>query len=226
MSTELTPREHDDMRELLIAGTQRIRPARSNRVRISTALAIVLVAGAVGGVATAALNAGRDGARVGGEPAPGITEPSPTDTEPDPAIRDPGPSVPAPDSTEMDPGEVMPTTTTVDPPAPGTHMSLEPVPIYDNRLILGTSNSLDAQGVDTRSAQGFQSVGHIHPWIADLKNGEGQCILIRNNYTTGGWSEIVCDEDGQPASVEREVDGALLRFTIVDDGIQVYGVPG
>jgi hypothetical protein len=119
----------------------------------------------------------------------------------------------------------MPTTTTVAPPAPGSHLSLQPVPIYDNRLILGTGVSLEAQGIDTRSAQGFQSVGLIHPWIADLKNGNGRCILIRADYDTGGWSEIVCDKDGVPASVEREVDGHVLRFTILYDGIQVYSVP-
>ncbi len=219
MSTQLTPREHDDMRDLLIASTQRIRPAKSSRVRVSTAVAIVLVAGAVGGVATAALNTGRqDGSPVGGDPTPTITQPNP-------AISDPGPAVPAPDSTEIEPGEVMPTTTTVAAPAEGTHLSLQPVPIYDNRLILGTGNSLDSQGIDVRSAQGFQSVGLIHPWIADLKDQTGQCILIRRDYVTGGWTEIVCDENGVPASVEREVDGALLRFTITGDVVDVFNVP-
>jgi hypothetical protein len=111
------------------------------------------------------------------------------------------------------------------PPAPGTYVTLRPDPVLDaDRLILGTGVWLDEQGIDVSSAHGFESVGTIHPWTAKLKDGSGQCILIRSDYGTGGWSEIVCNTDGVPAWVERAVGGAVLRFTIAGDGVQVYNV--
>lgn len=220
MSDELTPREHDDMRDLLLAGTQRIRPAVSRRAWLSAAVAIVLVAGAVGGVVATAVNiAPRGDARVASDPT---ATPPPAEPDPHPVMPDPGHVARDPNSTQIDPGEVMPTTTTVEPPAPGAHLRLQPVPIYDDRLILGTASSLEAQGIDVPSAQGFQSVGSIHPWIANQKDGTGRCLLIRQDYDGGGWSEIVCDAGGVPASVEREVDGRTLLFTIVDGAVDVY----
>ena len=97
--------------------------------------------------------------------------------------------------------------------------------LTSERFILGTGIALDEQGIDVGSAHGFQSVDSLHPWIADLKDGRGKCILLRSDYVTGGWSDIVCDEDGVPAVVERERDGALLRFTILGDAVDVYSVP-
>lgn len=56
MNDGMTPREHDDVRSLLLAGAQRIRPAASRRTILSAAVSLIVVAGVVGGVATAALS--------------------------------------------------------------------------------------------------------------------------------------------------------------------------
>ncbi len=208
MSDELTPREHDDMRDLLLAGTQRIRPAASHRAKIAAAFAVVLVAGTVGGITATALYAPERG-----DP-PAAVEPSPALTPRAPIVTEPS-----------DPTSPWWLTASVPPPARGTHSSLDPVPGYDDQLILGSGIWLEAQGIDIASAQGFQSVGLIHPWIADMQHGGGQCILIRKDYSTGGWSEVVCDTAGAAASVERRVDGVLLRFTIADGRIDVFALP-
>ncbi len=215
MTEELTPREHDDMRDLLLAGTQRIRPAGSHRFLISAGVAIVLIAGTVAGVTATALYGPRqDGSALSPRPAPTLTDEAAPTPAPEPAevIEVPGAGTAA-------------RMRAVLPPAPGTYLSLRQDPILDDRLILGTSASLDAQGIDVSSAHGFQSVDTIHPWTANLKDGSGKCILIRQNYSTGGWSAIVCDAHGVPASVEREIDGALMRFTISGDAVDVYGIP-
>ena len=50
--------EHDEMRDLVLAGTQRIRPAAARRLRLAAAGVTLLLVGAlVGGVATGALRA-------------------------------------------------------------------------------------------------------------------------------------------------------------------------
>lgn len=53
----LSPREHQDMRDALLAGTQRIRPVGAHRMQIIAAsVALVLVAGVTGGaIATASM---------------------------------------------------------------------------------------------------------------------------------------------------------------------------
>ncbi|NLP83741.1 hypothetical protein HF576_07770 [Microbacterium sp. CFH 90308] len=57
MNDELSPREHADMRDLVMAGAQRIRPVGKHRMQIvAGAAAFVLIAGIAGGaVATATL---------------------------------------------------------------------------------------------------------------------------------------------------------------------------
>lgn len=53
----LTPREHDELRDLVLAGTHRIKPVGAHRMQIIAAsVALVLVAGVTGGaVATASM---------------------------------------------------------------------------------------------------------------------------------------------------------------------------
>lgn len=211
MTEELTSREQLQMQDTLLAATQRIRPAVSRRATIPAVIAVVLVAGTVGGIVTTSLNS----ARV----PDGPIAPAPTET-----IIDPLPTLSTPLPIATEPGApALPRRVTAPPPA--THLTLQPVPEYDVRLILGTSEGLHTQGIDVASAQGFQSVSGIHPWIANLRDGSGQCILIRKDYQSGGWSEIVCDAGGAPAAVEREVDGDVLRFTIVDGHIDVTVLP-
>jgi hypothetical protein len=56
----LSPREHDEMRDLVLAGTQRIRPAGDHRARfVAASAALVLVGVVAGGVLVAALRDGR-----------------------------------------------------------------------------------------------------------------------------------------------------------------------
>jgi hypothetical protein len=234
MNDELTRREHDDMRDLLMAGTQRIRPATSRRLRIAGLVAVVLVAATVGAVTATALSGDRLGAPAG-PPSPGVTHaptpshaptqaPAPSQT---PVLAQPTPMSATGEDVEGVGGHWT-RLPAIFPPAPGTHIVLEPDPVLTSRrFILGTSVALDEQGIDVESAHGLQSVDSLHPWIADLKDGTGKCILMRTDYRTGGWSDVVCDAPGVPAVVvrERERDGALLRFTIVGDAIDVYGVP-
>ncbi|MFD4957297.1 hypothetical protein [Microbacterium sp. NPDC058389] len=221
MNDELTPREHDDMRDLLIAGTQRIRPAAPRRARIAGIVAVVLVAATVGGVTATALSGHRLEAPAGPSPSPTTTH-GPSQA---PVLAEPTPMSATGEDVEGVGGQWT-RLPAVFPPAPGTHFALAPDPVLTaRRFILGTSVALDEQGIDVGSAHGFQSVDTLHPWIADLKDGDGMCILLRTDYVTGGWSDIVCDQAGVPAVVERELDGALLRFTIVGGAIDVFSVP-
>jgi hypothetical protein len=67
----LSPREHDELRDLVLAGTQRIRPAGAYRAQLVAAgVALVLVGAVTGGILTATL--GSDDA-----PAP-VTTPAPS----------------------------------------------------------------------------------------------------------------------------------------------------
>ncbi|HET6301608.1 hypothetical protein [Microbacterium sp.] len=78
MSGELTPRERAEMRDLVLAGTQRIRPAGRRRSQaIAAAIALVLIGGVSGGAITTAALLGQDAS-----PAP-VTTPTenPTPTE-------------------------------------------------------------------------------------------------------------------------------------------------
>lgn len=70
----LSPFEHDEMRDLVLAGTQRIRPAGSRRGHIvGAAVALLLVGGLVGGVLTWTLREQNSPALVRATPAPATT---------------------------------------------------------------------------------------------------------------------------------------------------------
>lgn len=100
MSTddELTPREHNEMRDLLVAGTQRIRPAGSHRAQfVAAGVALILVGAVTGGIFTAALRddsapnpvASADSQQTGTIPNGGTPPPStPSDLDPQAWIRD------------------------------------------------------------------------------------------------------------------------------------------
>ena len=69
----LSAREHDEMRDLVLAGTQRIRPAGTRRAQfVAIGVALVLVGAVTGGVVTATL-------RDDGTLAP-VSTPSPSPT--------------------------------------------------------------------------------------------------------------------------------------------------
>jgi hypothetical protein len=89
----LTPREHSEMRDLVLAGTQRIRPAESHRTQLVAAgVALILVGAVTGGVVTTALNReGRPGPVASGDSIPNIGTPPPstaTDVDPQEWIRE------------------------------------------------------------------------------------------------------------------------------------------
>lgn len=99
MNDELSAREHADMRDVVMAGAQRIRPAGRHRTQlVAAAVALVLIGGVTGGaVTTAALLA---------------TEQTPAPAE----SRTPTPTRTAPTPTPT----VSPTPTPEEPPAPVT----------------------------------------------------------------------------------------------------------
>lgn len=74
----LSPREHAELRDVLLAGTQRIKPAGAHRMQlIAASVALVLVAGVTGGaIATAAI--------FGSEAIPPAVTPTPTESSPAP----------------------------------------------------------------------------------------------------------------------------------------------
>jgi len=149
MTDPMTPREHDDMRDLLLAGTQRIRPAAGPRLLVAAAVAVVVVAGVVGAVATTVLTR---------EPAPPVTS-SPACDAPDPsqALLPPA-AVPSGGSTvTLDP----------DPCLTATREQGEAA-WFD-----------ETKKVDVGSLRGFQSIAGLQPWTARLDDGRGPCLLLR-----------------------------------------------
>ena len=68
MSDQLTPQEHGDIRDLLLAGSQKIKPSGARRALIPTTVAIVLVVGVVGTVVATTL--GGNTGQVAGTPQP------------------------------------------------------------------------------------------------------------------------------------------------------------
>lgn len=82
----LSPREHSEMRDILLAGTQRIRPAGGRRTQmIAASIALVLVAGVTGGAIATATIFGSDAIAPVSTPTPTVTSPDPTPTtEPSP----------------------------------------------------------------------------------------------------------------------------------------------
>jgi hypothetical protein len=88
----LTPRERSEMRDLVLAATQRIRPLDGRRTQfIAAGVALVLVGAVAGGVLTAALGQGErpapfasgDGRQTGAVPTAGpAPAPVPTDVDP------------------------------------------------------------------------------------------------------------------------------------------------
>jgi hypothetical protein len=72
VNDRLSPREHAEVRDLVLAGTQHIRPAGRRRTQaISAAIALVLVGGVTGGAIATAAILGTDGA-----PAPVASQPT------------------------------------------------------------------------------------------------------------------------------------------------------
>lgn len=78
----LSPREHSEMRDILLAGTQRIRPAGGRRTQmIAASIALVLVAGVTGGAIATATIFGSDAIAPVSTPTP----PDPSDSGPTPS---------------------------------------------------------------------------------------------------------------------------------------------
>ena len=82
----LSPREHSEMRDILLAGTHRIKPAGARRTQmIAASIALVLVAGVTGGAIATAAIFGSEAIAPVATPTPTVTSPSPTPTtEPTP----------------------------------------------------------------------------------------------------------------------------------------------
>jgi len=221
MRNEMTPREHDDMRDLVLAGAQRIRPAGSYRLAVSVGVSVLTIAAITGGVAAmvngrGALNDGPAVAPTHSSPAPPpptpLMSPSPTPTMP------PEWCEPSDFPRASLPGAAVPT--------PGEDLTLELDPCLTAKSLLGLYGWLEDQGIDADLIQGFQSVGGIEPWTAPLADGSGRCILISSVHKLH-FGPIECDSTGVPATVHSWADGSVLRFVIEDDAIVVYATsPG
>lgn len=96
MNDELSLRERADMRDLVLAGTQRIRPAGAHRTQIiAGAVALILVGGITGGaVTTAALFGDRQTGPIS-TPTETAPTPSPTPVTPTPTPTTPPAAEPA-----------------------------------------------------------------------------------------------------------------------------------
>jgi hypothetical protein len=207
MTNEMTPREHEDMRDLVLAGAQRIRPVGSHRRLASVGVSVIVVAAITGGVA------GLVNGRVAPDEVPAV---APTDSSselwpaPDPPACEPSPF----------PGASLPG---IALPAPGERVTLEEDPCLTVKSLLGTIPWLDSQGIDAARIQGYERVAGIEPWTAPLADGSGSCILIRGR-DRNGWGPIACDSTSAPASVEQTTDGSVLRFVIENGAIAVYAI--
>jgi len=212
MTDEMTPREHDDMRDLVLAGTQRIRPSRSYRRLAAVGVAVVVIAGVAGGVA--AIVAGRDARDDSAPVGPTITSP-PVPPAPSPT---PTPTMPPEWCEPKDfPQASLPQ---LPLPAPGETLVLPSDPCLTAKTLLGSYSWLEDQGIDADLIQGFQGVGGIESWTAPLADGSGACILIRA-ANHNGWGTIECDSAGTPAVVNETVQDTPLRFVIEDGAIVV-----
>jgi len=198
MTDPMTPREHDDMRDLLLAGTQRIRPAAGARLLVAAAVAVVVVSGVVGAVATTIL-----------------TRESPAPVASSPVVV----ACDAPDPPEA----VLPP---ADVPSPGTTVPLESDPCVTATRDQGVAAWFDeTKKTDVGSLRGFQSAGGLQPWTARLDDDRGPCLLLRA-AGTDAWTDIACGADGAPARIERLIaDGGALRFQIAGDGVVVSYIP-
>lgn len=211
----MTPREHDDMRDLVLAGAQRIRSADSYRRLASVGVAVLVVAVITGGVA-AIVNV--RGAGDGTAVAP--THSSPTASPRPTPLASPRPTPPVPpewcEPSDF-PRASLPEAAL---PAPGEHLTLEQDPCLTAKSLLGTFTWLESQGIDADLVQGFQSVAGIEPWTAPRADGSGNCILIRGN-DRNSWGTIACDSTAVAATVERTVEDSVLRFDIENGAIAV-----
>jgi len=208
MSNQMTPREHNDMRDLLLASTQRIRPTGARRALIAASLALILVGGVVGAIAATALNASSQVASSPtGEPTTTVActpsaTPSATPLADGPYNVTRQPSVPLPEA--------------------GGHVTLQPDPGLTGSNLLGALEWAIDRGLDVTTLQGFRRAGTFEPWTAKTSDGCGSCILIG---TGGGglvWDQLACEYNGVPPSVERPVDGSVLRFTVDGEVSDVY----
>lgn len=153
----LSPREHAEMRDLVLAGTQRIRPQHARRVSLMTAaVAVTLVAAVTGGAVTTAalISSDRD--------APSVSSPEPT-TSPE--------STPTPTAT--------PTPTVVPPPAPDPAPPVLEVPSAGTTPFGGEcANALTDEEVD--ALRGIPMVRSDYRWQtgANVVLGGIDCVWV------------------------------------------------
>lgn len=215
----MTPREHDDLRDLVLAGAQRIRPVDSYRRLASVGVAVLVVAAITAGVAGIVnlRGAGDDGSAAAPTQSSPAASPRPTA----PASPRPTPTMPPEWCEPSDfPRASLPEAPL---PAPGEKLTLKQDPCLTAQSLLGTYTWLESQGIDADLIQGFQSVAGIEPWTAPRADGSGNCILIRGD-DRNSWGTIACDSTEAPATVERTVDASVLRFELENGAIAVEAV--
>jgi hypothetical protein len=213
----MTPQEHGDMRDLVLAGAQRIQPADSHHRLTAVGVAALIVVAIVGGVAAIVNGRGI----IDDAPAVAPTHSTPTTLPPTTLPTSPSPTPTMPPEW-CEPSQFpRASLSEAHLPAPGERLALEQDPCLTAKSLLGTYTWLEDQGIDADLIQGFQSIAGIEPWTAPLADGTGTCILIRGD-DRNSWGTIACDSTGLPATVERTVDGLVLRFVIENGVIAVY----
>ncbi|WP_344066521.1 hypothetical protein [Microbacterium pumilum] len=162
----------------------------------AVALALVFVAAVVGTVAVTVLGLRNQVASVPDGDTPYVTVDPPT-------------------------GGVAPTLLPGVPvPAPGAHAALAQDPALTWESLHGALLWVEGQRLDYTSLQGFQRLDAVQPWTAEKLDG-GTCILLRTDDGSG-FDQMACDSDGLPATVDRTLNGAVLRFTLKGEVIDVY----
>jgi len=207
MSEELTQREHDDLRYVVLLGTQ--QDVRSARRRQWLALAIALfVGGALGAVATAGYSMREP---VNTPPSCGVSIAANCEPRPTPSATS---HAPESDANPLPPLEI---------PAIGAHRTLPPDPRLTPAHLFGALERAEQQGIDSATLQGFQRVGKFEPWVADTHEGHMACISIR---TSDGslLDPMECEPFGMMPSIEMPYEGSTLRFVYTGGGVDVYVV--
>jgi hypothetical protein len=235
MNDDLTPREHSEIRDLVLAGAQRIRPAHKHRAQFAAgAVALVLVALVTGGALATASLLGSD-ARPAPSPTVSQTETPPTPT-PVPTPTTTAPPAPDAPSEGVAPfgGDCANTLTDEEVNA------LRGIGMARSDYRWHTGANLVLGGIDCVwvSAEAYLTATvHLFAYPADLISNSPLDLAVPGCYSDGGGSRVSCSQwrdvggmwmlvraDGSPDEisqdgVDRLFDAAAARLADYPPGV-------